>query len=264
MEFAFPTSFPLEKKVLTKWKHLLDEKKFKALQESSFIDSFPPVDQAFEEERDLQPIPENYSCDLDVRKQQIENVHKRWMMELQPIEQQSYLDDPTSRQARKQSFQNYVDSFNKKRYLSVDSGLNEEHQPHALPENHKEQMLASKSMETISNSDREPLKLPPINQRFPGPIYVDVGAGPLNYWQTAATDNFIDSELRRRTRLRMKEKMMTSQVCMNYEEENEDDPELVGRELGLSKKRPVVKGPKETNTHSRWLSQIPGLSWEVE
>ncbi|XP_022241835.1 uncharacterized protein LOC111085814 [Limulus polyphemus] len=230
MEFRLPTSFPIQRKVLEKWKHLLDEKRFKA----------------------LQPIQETFNDDVGVRHKQIGHIHESWMMELEPINHKSRSDDLSSCHS-KQSFQDYVDSFNRKRHLPLGS---EDNMLPPARDNSRRQKFISKSLES--------LKLPPINQRFPEQIYVDTGVGPLNYWQTIAADNFIDSELRKRTRLRMREKVTASQVCMNYEEETEEDPELVDRELGLSKKRSVVKGPKETNTHSRWMSKIPGLSWKME
>ncbi|XP_076373333.1 uncharacterized protein LOC143258232 [Tachypleus tridentatus] len=255
MEFRLPMSFPIQRKVLEKWRHLLDEEKFKALQEEACVECHSDVNRSPGNPADLEPIQETFNDDV-ARHQQIGRVHKSWKME--PINQKSRSDDLSSCRSR-QSFQDYVDSFNRRRHqLGFEDDM-----PSPATDKSKRQKFISKSLESI-NADKESLKLPPINQRFPGEIYVDVGLGPLNYWQTTAADNFIDSELRKRTRLRMRENVTSSQVCMNYEEESEEDSELVNRELGLSKKRPVVKGPKETNTHSRWMSKIPGLSWKTE
>ncbi|KAG8185964.1 hypothetical protein JTE90_003524 [Oedothorax gibbosus] len=103
--------------------------------------------------------------------------------------------------------------------------------------------------------------LPPIDSGWSNVPTDGTYTGPLSYrWQRVA-DNYIDSDLRVRSRRRCQSRAMETRIRLGYQDDDEQDEEdrLFETEMRIPRKRQITFGPPHSTSYSRWFSHINGL-----
>ncbi|KAF8784317.1 hypothetical protein HNY73_010012 [Argiope bruennichi] len=104
--------------------------------------------------------------------------------------------------------------------------------------------------------------LPPIDMGWGNNPTDGWYTGPLSYrWQRVA-DNYIDSDVRVRSRRRCRSRAMETKLRLGYQEEDDTEDEsngLVEMELRLPRKRQITFGPPHSTSYSRWFSHFSCL-----
>ncbi|XP_023240672.1 uncharacterized protein LOC111639122 isoform X2 [Centruroides sculpturatus] len=231
----------------------------------SLHDPLPMVQKLLDEERQavrtaLQAVDEHTR---QKRKELVES-HRKWMRENKPKEDKTTnTKRPKTKQdascrRKVEEYEHYLHYTEKKRSVYLDVICEEDDEQSSI-ESKKDKVRLSSRNDNFLLVDREAPLLPPIHPTWKQRNYLGKGdRAKLNNWQHVA-DNFIDSDARKRGRLRINGKNNKTQLHLNYQNDLSDKGN-VDQELGLQKKRQYMDGPTYCSSNSRWVSNIPSLA----
>ncbi|XP_035212353.1 uncharacterized protein LOC118186381 isoform X2 [Stegodyphus dumicola] len=266
--------------------------KFRDVQALSAMRDTPSmVQKLLEEEREavksaLQAVDEH----MQLKKKEVEEVHRKLMKD-EPLKdhiRSTFQMDLSKSNRSNRATSGYAPSYNPpvkiqqkpifleaiyeedndSGNLSFSSNRNEKRPERirhsAIPRNTTAKSRCSLKDKVSSARPRgsELSVLPPIDMGWSNIPSDGCYTGPLNYrWQRVA-DNYIDSDLRVRSRRRCRSRALDTKLRLGYQEDDETEDEcngLVEIEMRLPRKRQITFGPPHSTSYSRWFSHFNSL-----